>query len=167
MIDVLRKYKDKLPRMIEQGQEKIEIIKRLDNDNLNFNEAKQDFYNNFKDFFKLKKKNTIDNIYKIKKSFRNRKDKLKNLYEDYLNFKNEKRGITKMIKTSTLCLFFVMNLGNIYLSFYRKYYNMRLFCFFVLSSVFCLGLNYYSQKYMNKYIANKRKVYFSKVLSDI
>jgi hypothetical protein len=166
MINVLKKYKDRLPRMIEQGKEKTEIIKKLDEDNFNFSANKQDIYNNFRDFFKLKKKNTIDNIDKIKKSFRNKKYKLKKLYIDYLNFKHEKRGISKMIKTSTLCLFFGMNLGNIYLSFYRKYYNVRLFPFFVLSGVFCLGLNYYAQKSMNKYIANKQKVQFSKVLSD-
>jgi hypothetical protein len=169
LFSVLRKYREKLPKINENANEneRVEIMKKLNEKNSNLREKRQKLSIHFKDFCKLKKNNTLENIDKIKKSYLNRKDKIKAVYEENRIIKKQKKGISNFIKTSSLTLFFMLNFTNFYLSYVKKYYKLKFIRFFVLSTTLCLTLNYYGQKHINKYSEKKRKAHFSKIFSDI
>ncbi len=134
--------------------------------NKDFVVKRNEIYENFKDFWKIKKFNTINNAKKIKESYLVRKDKIKIVQNEFKSFKNEKKEYSQYIKYSSLFLFAGLNYLNFYFSILRKYYKFGFFKFFFLSGSFCLTLNYYGQTNMSKHIYNKHKELLVKVLSD-
>lgn len=167
MFSVLNKYKEKLPSINDYQNEKINFIRKLNKKNSNFKENKVILYNYFKDYCKLKKNNTLENVDKIKSSFVNRREKMKTFYKEYTIIKNEKKEISNFSKLGSLTLFFILNLGNFYLSYKKRYYKFRFIRSIGLTSSLCLAFNYYDQKNINRYIERKRKAHFSKMFSDI
>lgn len=128
---------------------------------------KTEIFKHFKDYCKVKRINTLNNITKIKDAYKLKKEKMKDLKEEYKKLKTEKKEMSKTIKLASLGLFSILNFGNFYLSYINKKYSFKLLRFFAFSSILCLSINAYGQARASKYIKNKTEQSFNKILADI
>lgn len=152
-------FKEKNPKNIQQQNAQNIFEEVIKDKTQKFSEEKKfKRYQYINDYFKLKKRNTISQVEKMKEIYKKNREKIRTVRAEVKKFKNERKEIRDKIRAFSVSLFIGLNVYNIWNLYNEKNIQYRLaFKRTFIYLLIPLGINYYLQLFLYKYYRKKEK----------